>query len=37
MESKYVDLNGEVTYDIEYNQNGLYFAVEGITIVNGLR
>ena len=33
--TQYVDLNGEVTYDIEYNPNGSYFAVEGITSADG--
>ena len=33
--TQYVDLNGEATYDIEYNPNGSYFAVEGITSVDG--
>ena len=33
--TQYVDLNGEATYDIEYNPNGSYFAVEGITSADG--
>ena len=33
--TQYVDLNGEATYDIEYNPNGSYFAVEGITSMDG--
>ncbi|WP_455538801.1 phosphoribosylformylglycinamidine synthase [Terrisporobacter sp.] len=33
--TQYVDLNGEATYDIEYNPNGSYFAVEGITSKDG--
>ena len=31
--TQYVDFNGEATYDIEYNPNGSYFGVEGITSV----
>ena len=33
--TQYVNLNGEATYDIEYNPNGSYFAVEGITSKDG--
>ena len=33
--TQYVDLNGEATYDIEFNPNGSYFAVEGITSADG--
>ena len=33
--TQYVDLNGEATYDIDYNPNGSSFAVEGITSPDG--
>ena len=33
--TQYVNLDGEATYDIEYNPNGSYFAVEGITSIDG--
>ena len=33
--TQYVDLNGKATYDIEYNPNGSYYAVEGITSADG--
>lgn len=33
--TQYVDLNNNATYDIEFNPNGSYFAVEGITSVDG--
>jgi len=33
--TQYVDLNGEATYDIEYNPNGSTLAVEGITSRDG--
>lgn len=33
--TQYVDLNGRATYDIEYNPNGSYYAVEGITSADG--
>lgn len=33
--TQYIDLNDEATYDIEYNSNGSYFAVEGITSMDG--
>ena len=33
--TQYVNLNGDATYDIEYNPNGSYFAVEGITSMDG--
>ena len=33
--TQYVDLNGDATYDIEHNPNGSYFAVEGITSMDG--
>lgn len=33
--TQYVDLEGNVTSDIQYNPNGSYFAVEGITSPDG--
>ncbi len=33
--TQYVDLNGNPTYDIQYNPNGSLFAVEGITSPDG--
>ncbi len=33
--TQYVDLDGNATYDIEYNPNGSVFAVEGITSPDG--
>ena len=33
--TQYVDLKGHATYDINYNPNGSYFAVEGITSPDG--
>ncbi len=33
--TQYVDLSGEATYDSKYNPNGSYFAVEGITSLDG--
>lgn len=33
--TQYVDLNAKATYDIEYNPNGSYYAVEGITSADG--
>ncbi len=33
--TQYVDLNGDPTYDISYNPNGSYCAVEGITSPDG--
>ncbi|MCI5688131.1 MAG: phosphoribosylformylglycinamidine synthase [Emergencia sp.] len=33
--TQYVDLDGNVTSDIQYNPNGSYFAVEGITSPDG--
>lgn len=29
--TQYVDIDGNATYNIEYNPNGSYYAVEGIT------
>ena len=33
--TQYVDADGSVTADIQYNPNGSYFAVEGITSPDG--
>lgn len=33
--TQYVDMNGNATYDIEYNPNGSIYAVEGITSKDG--
>lgn len=33
--TQYVDLEGIATYDIKYNPNGSYFAIEGITSPDG--
>jgi len=33
--TQYVDMNGNATYDIEYNPNGSVYAVEGITSKDG--
>ena len=33
--TQYVDLDGNTTYDIDYNPNGSFYAVEGITSVDG--
>ena len=33
--TQYVDLEGNATYDIEFNPNGSTFAVEGITSIDG--
>ncbi len=33
--TQYVDMNGEATYDIDYNPNGSMLAVEGITSPDG--
>lgn len=33
--TQYVDLNNEATYDIDFNPNGSYYAVEGITSKDG--
>ncbi|EMJ5512223.1 TPA: phosphoribosylformylglycinamidine synthase [Clostridioides difficile] len=33
--TQYVDFNNEATYDIESNPNGSFYAVEGITSVDG--
>ena len=33
--TQYVDLNGNPTYDIAYNPNGSYHAIEGITSMDG--
>jgi phosphoribosylformylglycinamidine synthase len=33
--TQYVDLDGNATYDIEYNPNGSCFAIEGITSPDG--
>ncbi|MEY8364981.1 phosphoribosylformylglycinamidine synthase [Anaerovoracaceae bacterium 41-7] len=33
--TQYVDLEGNVTSDIQYNPNGSYFAIEGITSPDG--
>ncbi len=34
--SQYVDLDGKATFDIRYNPNGSYYAIEGITSEDGL-
>jgi phosphoribosylformylglycinamidine synthase len=33
--TQYVDLNGEATYNIDYNPNGSALAIEGITSPDG--
>lgn len=33
--TQYVNLNGEPTYDMPYNPNGSYYAIEGITSPDG--
>lgn len=33
--TQYVDLDGNATYDIDYNPNGSFYAVEGITSEDG--
>ena len=33
--TQYVDLNGNATYDIDFNPNGSYHAIEGITSPDG--
>lgn len=33
--TQYVDLDNKATYDIEFNPNGSYYAVEGITSIDG--
>lgn len=33
--SQYVDLEGNATHDIQYNPNGSYYAIEGITSPDG--
>ena len=33
--TQYVDFDGNATYDIDFNPNGSYWAVEGITSVDG--
>ena len=33
--TQYVDLEGNVTSDVQYNPNGSYFAIEGITSPDG--
>lgn len=33
--TQYVDFNGNATYDINFNPNGSYYAVEGITSPDG--
>jgi phosphoribosylformylglycinamidine synthase len=33
--TQYVDLEGKVTSDVQYNPNGSYFAIEGITSPDG--
>ncbi|MER0285065.1 phosphoribosylformylglycinamidine synthase [Clostridioides difficile] len=33
--TQYVDFNNEATYNIEFNPNGSFYAVEGITSVDG--
>ena len=33
--TQYVDLSGEPTYEMPYNPNGSYYAIEGITSVDG--
>ncbi len=33
--TQYVDLKGEPTYEMPYNPNGSYYAIEGITSVDG--
>ena len=33
--TQYVDLDGNATYDIDYNLNGSFYAVEGITSADG--
>ena len=33
--TQYVDMNGEATYDVQYNPNGSSLAIEGITSPDG--
>ena len=33
--TQYVDLDGNATYDVDYNPNGSFYAVEGITSLDG--
>lgn len=33
--TQYVDFNNEATYDVEFNPNGSFYAVEGITSLDG--
>ena len=33
--TQYVDFDGNATYDIDFNPNGSYYAVEGITSADG--
>lgn len=33
--TQYVDFNGNATYDIEFNPNGSFYGVEGITSIDG--
>ena len=33
--TQYVDFNNEATYDIEFNPNGSFYGVEGITSLDG--
>ena len=33
--TQYVDFDGNATYDIDFNPNGSYWAVEGITSIDG--
>lgn len=33
--TQYVDLDGNATYDIDYNPNGSFYAIEGITSADG--
>ena len=33
--TQYVDFNGEATYDVEFNPNGSFYAIEGITSLDG--
>lgn len=33
--TQYVDFNGEPTYEMPYNPNGSYYAIEGITSPDG--
>ena len=33
--TQYVDFDGNATYDIDFNPNGSFYGVEGITSIDG--